>query len=298
MNICIFILTLLCNFYLCVNAMRFHEYFLHKLRKTSLDTEEIAYELLKKAPISKKINYLVVPWPHLFYGHKLNKLNHVKIKGGFTISHFDYPEQLVRILKKIGINVLFTPNASNKFWDPNFLMMPFPHIAINGAPAKQKHIFYSFIGNNTHAIRRKIFNMRHPMGTVIKERKTWHFHIHSEVRKEKEKNEYQKVLSASRYSLCPRGKAIGTIRFWESLQAGAIPVVISDDLLLPTTFNWDECIVRIAEKDVYKIHQTLAKISWRKEYQMRKNCMKAYELFSGDNLISVIRDFYKKPSKH
>src|SRR5437763_1885888 len=88
---------------------------------------------------------------------------------------------------------------------------------------------------------------------------------------------YKKLVL--KYYLCPRGVGPNTIRFWESLQAGAIPVLISDNMALPKGFNWDNCIIRIREKDILSINSILVSISPKKEEEMRENCLIAYELF-------------------
>jgi hypothetical protein len=44
---------------------------------------------------------------------------------------------------------------------------------------------------------------------------------------------YGRELATSRFVLCPRGVASNTIRFFESLMFGRIPVLVSDDAKLP-----------------------------------------------------------------
>jgi len=41
---------------------------------------------------------------------------------------------------------------------------------------------------------------------------------------------YNTILSDSKFSLCPEGAGPNTLRFWESIAVGSIPVVFSDDL--------------------------------------------------------------------
>ncbi len=44
---------------------------------------------------------------------------------------------------------------------------------------------------------------------------------------------YNRVLSDSRFSLCPQGAGPNTLRFWESIAVGSIPVRFGDPLVLP-----------------------------------------------------------------
>jgi hypothetical protein len=43
---------------------------------------------------------------------------------------------------------------------------------------------------------------------------------------------YNTILSDSKFSLCPEGAGPNTLRFWESIAVGSIPVIFSDDLAI------------------------------------------------------------------
>lgn len=93
--------------------------------------------------------------------------------------------------------------------------------------------------------------------------------------------------------MCPRGTGASTLRFWESLEAGAIPVLFADEMQLPPGFDWDTCVIRIKEKNVAHVEKVLRSISKEKEEEMHRACLQAYDLFSGDNFVKVIRDYYR-----
>ena len=180
-------------------------------------------------------------------------------------------------------------------------MLPFPHYPVNGTdPIEQKDIWFSFVGFNTHPTRKKLFTMQTPKSAIIKERKAWHFQrdvfdakAMSKTQQAREKNEYQQLLARSRFSLCPRGTGASTIRPWESLQAGAIPVLISDDMQLPEGFDWSSCMIRIREKDIGSTVSILQSIDSQEEVVMRKNCLRAYNLFIKDDFANTIRMHYE-----
>lgn len=296
----ILIYCLFLNFFIisCQNKIQFHEYFLDLFDIEPVPTEFTAYTLLKNNPIQKNINYLVVPWTSLINRNELDKVPNIKLNGGFTVCQHIKFEKIIPILKKIGINVLFAPHVTKKY--EGITVLPFPHLAVNGIdPALKKDILYSFIGfKNTHWTRDEIFKMHHIKNSIIIERKEWHFWINKKnseqlkLKQEKEKKEYQDVLSRSIFSLCPRGTGASTIRFWESLQAGSIPILISDDMKLPSFFDWESCLIKIKEKDVKKIPGILSKISKEAYTRMIDNCLKAYKLFSEKNFISAIKNYY------
>ena len=60
------------------------------------------------------------------------------------------------------------------------------------------------------------------------------------------------------------------------MEAGAAPVILADNLCLPHGPNWDQCVVRIAEKDVSKIPQILKDRS-PDATAIGKNARKAWE---------------------
>ncbi len=273
-----------------------HAYRVKDFEHTAVKTEYNAYKLLKEHPIDN-VSYVAIPWVHLIKMRRLNRVPNIKLKGeAFTICQHIRYAQILPHLERIGINVLFTPHASkNKETYKSIKILPFPFNAVNGInPAPQKDLLYSFIGYNTHYTRNEIFTIPTQDNALIKKRSNWHFHQNkTQEEQEQEKKEYQDALARSRFSLCPRGTGAGTIRFWESLQAGAIPVLISDDVCLPEgEIDWDKCIIRIAEEDVDTINDLLNSIPPEKEKEMRENCLKAYTLFSGKNLVRTIREYY------
>ncbi|GAB5380443.1 MAG: hypothetical protein Alis3KO_25830 [Aliiglaciecola sp.] len=48
---------------------------------------------------------------------------------------------------------------------------------------------------------------------------------------------YNSILSDSKFSLCPIGAGPNTLRFWESISVGSIPVLFSDDLAIFEEFD-------------------------------------------------------------
>ncbi len=260
-------------------------------------TEQKVYEILPVHPIKKNVNYLAVPWVPLFIRNNLQVKLSAKLNSGFTVcQHIEY-RKIIPVLRRLGVNVLFTPHATKKQEYKDIAVVPFPLYPTNGAdPANKKNILYSFIGLKSHSIRNKIFTLPQKPDTIIKERKRWHFWIVNKRKRKKEKKEYQDVLARSRFSLCPRGTGPSTIRFWESLQAGAIPVLSSDAMALPEIkgINWRDCIIQVPEKNISSVDRIIRAISPKKETHMRKNCLRAYKLScSGENFVRTIKEYFE-----
>ena len=48
---------------------------------------------------------------------------------------------------------------------------------------------------------------------------------------------YNRILSDSNLSLCPEGAGVNTLRFWESIAVGSVPVLFSRSLKFPESFD-------------------------------------------------------------
>ena len=288
--------------------MKIIEYFVELFKTQSILTDYFAYKCLKKEPLESDVTYVAIPWAVLINKRMYGKLPSVRFNSPpFTVCQHDDYHKIIPFLKKMGIDTLFTPNKDAAY--DGIKIISFPHCAVNKIrPSSQKDIFYSFIGLDSasvkgYAVRRKIFDMKHPANTIIKERKYWHWGRKSfgqklsPVQQIGECMEYKNVLARSRFSLCPRGYGSNSVRFWESLQAGAIPVLLSDNLVLPEGIEWDKTIIRISEAEVETIPKVLKNITKEQEETMRKNCLKAYKQFSGENFVSPIRRHYDKRIK-
>tara|TARA_Y100001973_G_C5155126_1_gene310284 strand:- start:657 stop:1322 length:666 start_codon:yes stop_codon:yes gene_type:complete len=181
-----------------------------------------------------------------------------------------------------------------------------------GKPNKQKDILYSFVGSygNKHLsdIRDKIFKDKGHSNAIIIERIGWQFDldvyqdqvlnnpissVQQYINNEKAKF-YEETLTRSRFSLCPSGTGPTSIRFLESLGSGAIPIILADTMMLPTIkeINWDDCTIKIPEKNYNNLRDILSRITQKKEKEMRKKGLEAYKLCTGKNFIRNIREYY------
>ncbi|MHA1216851.1 MAG: exostosin domain-containing protein, partial [Candidatus Thorarchaeota archaeon] len=88
------------------------------------------------------------------------------------------------------------------------------------------------------------------------------------VRSAEQRTEYLESLAASRTVLCPRGAGTGSIRFFEVLSAGRIPVLISDDYELPfaDVIDYERFIVRFSEREAPLVGRKL--FEWLQSHSM------------------------------
>lgn len=293
-------------------------------------TEKFAYELLSENPIKSK-QYFQAPWATLadciinlnpdFPKFKIANdfINSLKNETpSFTVCQTYRYEQLISYFKKLKIDTIFTPHATKqKEIIDGIKILPFP--LFNPLHNKfdmqhKKDLLYSFSGMHrsdyVSSIRREIFNDNHPKNCEIIERQKWHFdsYVYGEqigsLQKTQlddlfssiNKNEYIDLLNRSRFSLCPGGVGPSSIRFYESLNAGSIPILLSDTMLLPEIkdLDWNNCIIKLPESDYKDLREIINKITPEKEKELRENCIKAYKQVSGKNFTKCVIDYYEQ----
>jgi hypothetical protein len=272
--------------------MRLVEHDTELFRREPIGTEAGAWRCLRERPLRADVTYVATSWS-VRINHDLlgPAVSWRPVSRGFAIcQHIAYGE-LVPLLRRIGVDTLFTPHAAQDV--PGLRVLPFPHVATNSrSPAARKDIWYSFVGaGGTHPVRQALRSLPPRRDAVIELRTGWHFDEEPRVR-ERQRRRYVDVLSRSRYSLCPRGTGVSTLRFWESLRAGAIPVLIADAMRLPEPFDWEQSVVRVPEAHVRAVVERLAAIDAREEAERRAATRQAHTAFSGPNLVSAVRYHY------
>ena len=161
---------------------------------------------------------------------------------------------------------------------------------------RDRALLYSFVGGLQRGylsdVRQKIFEGQHPPNALVIKTGDWHFNSTVYSDKQNSKRElhvdeshitktkrYNEVLLDSRYSLCPSGSGPNSIRLWESLACGAIPVLLADTLDLPEHALWDRAIIRVREADVGRVPEILSQIGATEERTRRANCLALYAYF-------------------
>lgn len=273
-------------------------------------TEEEFYNQNKDNP-----NFCGIPWATIIdkniETNSLLKflLQFMKHKYYYTCCQHIHFRKILPLMKILGIRTVYTPHKEkneNELHGINLL--PCPLYAVNFEDNKRNKIFieqshnflnnernflYSFMGgyqnNYLTDVRKNIFTMKHPENTYIKNTGTWHFNnvvYSTKQNKNTELNidkthidkteKYNKLLLNSRFSLCPSGSGPNSIRFWESLACGSIPILLADTLELPYNVNWNDAIIHLEEKNINNLESILSNISLEREKQMRANCISIY----------------------
>ena len=90
----------------------------------------------------------------------------------------------------------------------------------------------------------------------------------------------------SRYVVVPVGDSSSSKRFYDAVIYGAIPIVVSDTFELPfdkTQVNWDNCVIKIKQKDVDQLPDIINNISEYEYQRMYSYIQKARDYIIFDN---------------
>jgi hypothetical protein len=97
------------------------------------------------------------------------------------------------------------------------------------------------------------------------------------------------VLSDSRFALCPAGSGPNTLRLWESLAIGSVPVVLSDTHELPALdvfapaldLTWDDVLLRYPEELIGQLDALLRAIPAETIARMQRTGLRLFEAVQG-----------------
>lgn len=128
-------------------------------------------------------------------------------------------------------------------------------------PVMTAKYLWSFVGSScTHPIRKNLFYLA-DSEAYIRDTSSQTLpnlmSLTSNDLREKFRKEYIDILFASRFIVCPRGIGASSMRIFEAMRAGRVPVIISDQWASPQFVDWDKSSLRIKESDVNKLPSIL-----------------------------------------
>lgn len=240
-------------------------------------------------------------------------------KDYYTCCQHIHFRKFINLFKLLGITTVYTPHKIKEEDEINGVkLIACPLYAVNIEDNSrnkefenvdflnnEREILYSFMGGYHKgyltSIRQDIFNMEHPSNAVVINTGGWHFestvysskqnkqgHLNITNNHNNDKVKYNNLLLTSTFSLCPSGSGPNSIRFWESMACGSIPVLLADTLDLIEDIDWDNTIIRVKEHDIKDINKILLSIDEYRISELRRNCISVYNKLR-DNFMNKNR---------
>lgn len=150
---------------------------------------------------------------------------------------------------------------------------------------------YSFRGGSTSWVRKKLFKSPPKKNDVLIEESNHYFHWNNEDSYLNQKlnlqKEYAKILEKSFFFLCPRGVGSSSIRLFEVMKAGRIPVIVSDDWIPVEGIPWNEFSIRVRERDISKIDSIIRSHS-HSARELGRKAKQAWKDFCAPGMDSIL----------
>ncbi len=120
---------------------------------------------------------------------------------------------------------------------------------------------FSFMGSTANApVRRALAQLRHPRAFFQDTAEEFSRLLERQMSPRERRDyhrRYAELTKASKFVLCPRGLGAGTIRLFETLRMGRVPVILSDQWVPPDGPAWDEFSLRVPERELARLPRLL-----------------------------------------
>ena len=204
------------------------------------------------------------------------------------ISECDQPVEILPGFYSSGIQSSRLRNFMEG-WHFPFLNVRFPNRQIQLSTqegSRERDFLGSFIGYPSHTLRLKLAKkFGHFPDMSIKVSKEYHhFEMNMDMESETPQKRYVDMLRNSHFSLCPRGRGPSSMRLYDSMRFGVVPVIISDAWVKPSFVDWDSCSLQVKEKHLKELHKILLE---HEPYsnEMGKTAKSVYQNYFADECL-------------
>lgn len=95
---------------------------------------------------------------------------------------------------------------------------------------------------------------------------------------------YAELTKASKFVLCPRGLSVSSIRLFETMRMGRVPVILADEWVPPAGPHWERFSIRIKESEFVQIPSFLEQRE-PEAVEMGELARKAWEEWFSDEVV-------------
>jgi len=233
--------------------------------------------------------------------HWNNGLNHIV----FNLYSGTWPSYTEDLGFNIGRAMLAKASISTENYRPGFdISLPLFHkhhperggapgtVSNNNFPVTNKYLvafkgkrYVHGIGSDTRNSLHHLHNGEDVvMVTTCKHGKNWREMMDErceEDNAEYDRWDYENLLSNSTFCLVPRGRRLGSFRFLETLQAGCLPVILSNGWQLPfdEVIDWSSASFSIDERQLLQVPEILHAVTGPEVFRRRQQTQVIWETY-------------------
>jgi hypothetical protein len=128
-------------------------------------------------------------------------------------------------------------------------------------PVAERTLLFSFSGAAQNAkVREQLMLLRHARGKCVDTSAVATTVWFDPQKKAAFVEEYANLLADTKFALCPRGRGASSMRLFEAMRVGCVPVILADAWVPPSGPNWAEFSVVVAEKDSSSVPRLLEEL--------------------------------------
>ena len=135
-----------------------------------------------------------------------------------------------------------------------------PHVVYKSADQENPRFLYSFTGaSDTSPIRDELFKLKH-LRSFLLDTTTQALHVRNHgtpAETTQFEKQYASTIEQSQFVLCPRGVSPSSVRLFDTMNMGRVPVIISDAWVPPSGPDWNAFSIRVPEHHIAAIPSIL-----------------------------------------
>jgi hypothetical protein len=155
-------------------------------------------------------------------------------------------------------------------------------------PATDLPYLFSFMGSARNApVREKLATLRHPRSFFQNTAEDFDRILIGKMGRRERLDydrRYAELGKASKFILCPRGVSASSIRLFETMRMGRVPVILSDDWIAPAGPAWEKFSIRVRESEYAAIPRLLEQRE-AEAIEMGERARKEWEEWFSDEVL-------------
>jgi hypothetical protein len=117
----------------------------------------------------------------------------------------------------------------------------------------EPELLFSFQGGYTSRVRKNLFSLEFGRSDVLIEKIENGIGVDGSSIREFQEKRFADTIWRSKFVLCPRGIGMSSLRLFETMQSGRVPVIISDHWVPCSYVDWSKVSLRVRERDIGRL---------------------------------------------